>query len=295
MAVTYKVETITPTKAKKYLKGNLKNRKPNQCLINRLSRDMQDGKWAENGQTIVISKNDTLIDGQHRLFACISAEVSFRTLVVRGVDEDVIHTIDTGMARTLGNLFELEGMNYSVDRAAVTNNLLAFITHTAHRDYGFNVNVPNTTKFDVYQEFHFKLDDAVKFRCKHQAHILAFRKSDFCLAYFLLERKYGVGKVQEFWDKCINGGDYQFSPTFTLMQFSAMRKAGIETKHRREDLYAILTAFTAWIAGEPLKKLNIKDIVKHAPEWYADFPIKSKVLGKQTINQLIQNDELEAA
>lgn len=283
MAVTYKLEKITPTKARKLLKNNLKNRKPKQAVIDRLCKDMKAGKWQENGQTIVISKNETLVDGQHRLFACIDADTDFKTLVVRGVEEEVIHTIDTGAARTLGNLFEIEGMNYSVDRASLTNHLMAFLGHTSHKDHGFNLNVPNATKFEVYTQFHGQLDEAIRYRNKLSSHLGFYRKSDWSFAYFLLVRKYNVSKVNEFWDKAINGGDYAYSPSNALMQFTASRRNGMEYRHRREDFFAILTAFTAWINNEECRKLYAKEIIKHSPEWYVDFPIKSKVLTKAAL------------
>jgi len=61
---------------------------------------MKAGRWDVNGETIKFNGKQ-LIDGQHRLQACIEADVAFAAVVVRGIDADAMH-IDRGMPRTIG-------------------------------------------------------------------------------------------------------------------------------------------------------------------------------------------------
>jgi hypothetical protein len=52
------------------------------------ARDMKAGKWRRNGETVKIAWDDTIPDGQHRLYACMEAKVPFWCLVVTGVDPE---------------------------------------------------------------------------------------------------------------------------------------------------------------------------------------------------------------
>lgn len=104
-----KVTNITPSKAKALLSKNTKNRTPKEKHISFLSRAMKLGKWKANGESIVVSEDGTLIDGQHRLLACVKSGVSFPTILVTGVTKDVSSTIDTGRSRTLPDVLKMNG------------------------------------------------------------------------------------------------------------------------------------------------------------------------------------------
>lgn len=78
--------------------------------MNRYKAEMLAGRWKENGQPIVFEGNNYLVDGQHRLRAIIEADIPVKSLVVYGVDTDAAMTIDTGLSRTLGDVFMMRGV-----------------------------------------------------------------------------------------------------------------------------------------------------------------------------------------
>lgn len=95
-----KVEYITPNTAKAYLQRNTNNyRTPTRTLIDKYAKDMASGLWKLNGEPIIFAQNGMLLDGQHRLLACVKANCPFSTLVVRGADNDTT-IIDVGGSRT---------------------------------------------------------------------------------------------------------------------------------------------------------------------------------------------------
>lgn len=98
---------VTPAMAREWLKRNVHNfrKKVRDGLIIRLASDMPH--WDLNGESIKFDSNDCLVDGQHRLMACIKANVSFRTVVVWGVERD--SNIDTGAKRSLIDLLRYRG------------------------------------------------------------------------------------------------------------------------------------------------------------------------------------------
>lgn len=114
------VETITPEKAREYLKANTKNyRKLSRSAIIRFADDMKAGRWELNGEPIVFDENGVLKDGQHRLAAIIMANVSVKMAVTRGVDEKVT-IYNYGNKRTVSQIVSAEGLecNYTVAAAA---------------------------------------------------------------------------------------------------------------------------------------------------------------------------------
>jgi hypothetical protein len=95
------VETITPAMAREML-GNLgqNTRSLRSTNINMFAKDMAEGRWKLNGQTITLGSNGEVLDGKHRLLACIMSGRSFETLLVRNIDPRNAGTIDSGAIRT---------------------------------------------------------------------------------------------------------------------------------------------------------------------------------------------------
>lgn len=105
-----KIETvvITPELAEKWLSLNTNNRPIRNGAVMKYAGDMVNGRWKLNGETIKLN-GDRLIDGQHRLRACIQAKTPFVSLVVHNVDAGVFDTIDRGMVRSFGQVLGIAG------------------------------------------------------------------------------------------------------------------------------------------------------------------------------------------
>jgi hypothetical protein len=120
MGVITRLETITPTKARKYLDKRANNRPLSARHTARLAGAMRDGEFEVNGETLKFSNDDEMIDGQHRCQACIEAGVSFRSFVTRGLNSTTFDTIDTGKARSPADVLSKYGeRNANVLAAAV--------------------------------------------------------------------------------------------------------------------------------------------------------------------------------
>ncbi|TXE27127.1 hypothetical protein FOT62_22675 [Serratia marcescens] len=104
------VETITPEIAITYLGANTINRNLNQTYVDRYVREMKSGTWRLNAESIKFDASGRLIDGQHRLNAVVMAGVAIQSLVVRGIPVGVIDTLDTGKARTGGDVLAISGI-----------------------------------------------------------------------------------------------------------------------------------------------------------------------------------------
>lgn len=104
-------ETITPDVAQSILTMNTRNRVPSEHHVKKIATAMKAGHFRITGDAIRIGMDNVLYDGQHRLMACVQAEVPFRTLVIRGIEHDAMMVIDGGKSRTRQQqLFLAEGI-----------------------------------------------------------------------------------------------------------------------------------------------------------------------------------------
>lgn len=104
-----KVELITPQKAQQWLASMGTNRNLRASMVEQIARDIRSGNWALNGESIKIDQDGRLVDGQHRLTAIIRSGRSVETVVVRGIGNDTVKTVDTGALRTKGDVLKMAG------------------------------------------------------------------------------------------------------------------------------------------------------------------------------------------
>jgi hypothetical protein len=107
---TTEVMTITPGTAKKWLAANTDAQRPlSQYTVERYAREMKEGQWVINGESIKFNTSGSMIDGQHRLHACIQANRSFDTLIVTNLPEEAFKTLDRGKQRGAADLLAMRG------------------------------------------------------------------------------------------------------------------------------------------------------------------------------------------
>jgi hypothetical protein len=103
-----RVYTITPALAEYIIKyRNGANRKPNTAKIDEYIHAMETKRWPVTGSTIVFSKGGCLLDGQHRLLACIRAQVPLTTFVVFNILDSAFAMIDIGRKRSNVDAFQI--------------------------------------------------------------------------------------------------------------------------------------------------------------------------------------------
>lgn len=121
------IVTMTPEWAQRLLLANPKNRTISKNAVAAMVRDMQQGKWRLNGDAIRVAETGELMDGQHRLTACVVAGISFETVLMTGLNRDDQLTIDRGRPRGIGdNLTMAYGVQGGKAIAAAIRNLVIF-------------------------------------------------------------------------------------------------------------------------------------------------------------------------
>lgn len=133
--VTTTVEEVAPGVALAWLEANTQNRKVRQSRVDQYARDMAAGNWKRTGETIKFAADGRLLDGQHRLWAVVEADVPVCVDIVRGLDPDTQSYMDTGVARTAADDLGMRGeRNSPVLSAAARLGALAE-SHRLFRDH----------------------------------------------------------------------------------------------------------------------------------------------------------------
>lgn len=112
---------LTPELAQILLTSNKGNRRVNAANLGAIMRDMAQGRWAANGETVIVSKDGMLNDGQHRCFGAIITGSCIETAVAFGVDRDSIATVDIGRKRTGADRLGIGGVTNYVLMSAVSS------------------------------------------------------------------------------------------------------------------------------------------------------------------------------
>jgi hypothetical protein len=78
--------------------------------IKRYEKALLENRWRLTGEPVIFSDDGVLLNGQHRLIACINTGVSFPTLVVFGISRDSFKFMDRGLKRNVSHVFAIEGI-----------------------------------------------------------------------------------------------------------------------------------------------------------------------------------------
>ena len=118
-----RIDIVTPEMARKWLENNTANRPVSPTTVAQYGRDMALGKWLLTGEVIQFGTSGRLLNGQHRLLACIQSDTPFTTMVVRNIaeEDDVMDVIDTGKKRTFGGALTIHGERDANNLSGVIN------------------------------------------------------------------------------------------------------------------------------------------------------------------------------
>jgi hypothetical protein len=103
--------TITPGHAVTLLENSKGNRNVSQNKVDEYALDMTEGRWHYNpiGSAIAIDTDGNVINGQHRLWACVQSGIPLDCDVVFGADPALMDVTDIGMPRSSANILQIAG------------------------------------------------------------------------------------------------------------------------------------------------------------------------------------------
>jgi len=117
--------------AMSFLKNNPRNRPLSKSRSLKYAKQMTEGNWQQNGESIIIGWDGSILDGQHRLEGVVLAKTSIKLLFVFGVDPATFPTIDTGTGRSGADTLAIYGVDPFIAKslsAAIKKDILMSYT-----------------------------------------------------------------------------------------------------------------------------------------------------------------------
>jgi len=219
---------ITPSISALMLEGNVHyNRPKNDKNKVRLSTQMKNGLWKEDvNSTIGFSKNNVLLDGQHRLEAIIHSGCTISMWVCNNVDEKSFDVIDSGKSRTPGDIFSINGIEKGNKVAASTMLLFTLNNKMSIHNNGSGKSnaAKDLTHHCLYKYYEYKEEYLGSIDYNSSVFGLANSISNGVHAYLLQFEEEEI--VNDFFYKLKTGSDiYEGHPIMTfreqLIKFSS--------------------------------------------------------------------------
>jgi hypothetical protein len=252
------VVKLTPELAANLLAKNSTNRPVSKATIERYERAIKRGEWALNGEPIIVFKNDTLGDGQHRCIAVQRTGIAIDTVIMYGIDPNTFGTLNGGKPRNSSDILAINGeVNAHHLSSAARAFLLSQLT-------GRDAYCITTLQIEKCVEDHPHLRYWVQKYCS--AKNAKLFPSALCGYMAIASEKYGFEKLDSFFKHLATGADLaQGDPALVLRErFIAQTKVSrISTTHARAFMVKAINAhvlgkklaFLRFSEGEPMPKV----------------------------------------
>jgi hypothetical protein len=233
------------------------------------ARDMKAGNWnGRNGETVKLARDGTVPDGQHRLYACIQAQVPFECLVVSGVDPEAQDTIDAGVKRKMSDQLNLRGEQNALIMAAVARWSWRWL-RGARKSGGSVMPNPTNPELTAFIEADERLRYAASFAAASYAQFRSVRASVYGMAWMLLHGSdYLAADV--FLGKIVTGADVGIGhPALAFRNRMIRARETGERLNEHEQLACLIIAWNAFKEDRQLTRINLpagKLSTKNFPE-----------------------------
>ena len=253
---------ITPSLASVMLEYNTKNRGLSKHTIANYARQMRNGLWIYTRQPIIFSDHERLIDGQHRLEACIESGDSFEADIAFGAPDEAFSRIDIGKKRTAADIFHIHGVENCNNIASASRWVWIYendYMRGQHGDPGKHI-----TPEELYEFYltHPRLDDSM-----HIAHAFKNRERlvppSLAMAIHYLCARKSRKQADDFFEKVSTGvglmskSDPAWKLRSRLIAYAEQGGAGSRTR----------------LAGEIIQAWNAMRANRKSVKWEFDkFP-----------------------
>lgn len=262
---------IQPVIAKRWLEKLGKNRKVIKRHLETMEKVFRAGKFAPpgkgkaTGDTIKFDVDGNLIDGQHRLQACVNTGVAFESYVVFGVDPEVFPMIDQGKSKTAAHILSAEGVeNYGTVAATVRSIhgiKRAISTGTMPGSLGWTLK--DRLQSDEIRAFTLEhealLAEAVTTVRSTEARTILKPPSNFAALYFIFA-KLNHQRTKEFFILLAEGAGLETDDPIYRLRQTLISCLGDKLNRRSAPWKAAVTikAWNAWLRGDTVRQIRFR-------------------------------------
>tara|TARA_R110000796_G_scaffold214551_2_gene330497 strand:- start:1087 stop:1932 length:846 start_codon:yes stop_codon:yes gene_type:complete len=268
------IREITPANAVRILDTkNERNRGISKSKVSEYVNAMKRDEWLFNGDSIRISSEGILLDGQHRLTAVAKSGISQHFIVIENMQKNVGLTIDNGKVRNGGDVLAIQAKVAPSMAQAISGAIKIFAKHENGRSLSTSGGgkLTNTQVVNAYQSNKTLIDFCVNWlgsNIKKQGAILS--KSEMLGVLLILS---SIDK-----DDCISFCEMVFCGLHIqevcsqslLREYLIDCKTGLKKSDQTQRLCSVIKVWNSVRAGRTIKKsVNIafykgKDSFKQA-------------------------------
>lgn len=244
-----------------------------------LSNTMKTGQFNQNnGDTIRQDVDGNIIDGQHRLAACIDANYTLETIFVKGLQTDTIKTIDIGQkTRTFTDILEIThrtNYKYATKITATVKFIMRF-EKNIYDNGGWSIERSSLTT-EMFLKWIDENPDIIDFVGENMSIISTGDKLInaylFCGLKWVID-KYNKTESDKFFQMLSDGiGLEKLSPIYVLRKRILAEKLGTyayKMKHS-ELIFLIIRTWNYHLENRSVKKLFIPKTmpkIKRIKKW----------------------------
>jgi hypothetical protein len=265
-------ETVTPGIALAMLRRTFElgfqNRSIDQRVVARYASLMQAKQWELNGETVTVDDRGALLNGQHRLLACLVADVPFDVVLVTGVARHTFTTMDQGRSRSLGQVAGMAGVAESGPVMTAVLHLTTFERDTRGKIDLRDLNVRNSadgaaaTLIEKAEHRYAGItgiaQELARGEAKRALAELGVARADAAFALYVF-RNADPDAAGCFFDALVTGANLRNGdPVLTLRKrLLATRGQGFSQERRQSTVYFLFRAFAAYLEDAPLGVLKL--------------------------------------
>lgn len=260
--ITTCIEYITPEIAKEYLKCNILNRGISQSHVSDLCEKMESGKFEFNGESIIFSNGNVLLDGQHRLLACVKTKIPFTSVVVRGVEQEAFHTIDIGRNRSAADVFAIARVPDANKVASIIQNYVRLnngsvsIFENRRRMEGLKVTRKDMLDFYMKNKEIISNINLFSARCYAKVRLLKHSEIGGIAVYLILGKKHPEDLVKSFF-RMLFFNEGVTNKTINVLRDKLINNLASEKRMIPRFKYSIIAkCWNAYLLGKELKVLS---------------------------------------
>jgi len=155
--ITCSKETITPMKAAQYHDTMRENRPSVDGTTYQMIRELNNGSFHENGESLKFDEHGRLVDGGHRTYAISHTGKTVKMFVVRGLTPEAVATLDRHRRRSVGDGWICGGRAKGIDGMGNWNVAFSILNSVYPRERSRVINT--TEAYDRMDKYY----DGIRF------------------------------------------------------------------------------------------------------------------------------------
>lgn len=269
--IKVRTKTITPAVAQAMLQQSAElgcsNRKISNKYVELYANEMRSNRWKLNGVAIKLDNEGRILDGQHRLHACVLSGLPFQTIVMTGVENDTFDTLDCGRPRTPAQVLQMAEVKYHSLIASIIRGS-SEIRNDGHTDMK-EKKLSNTAALAEYQANSAMYDRAaaVAATAVAESHAMTAKLAGSVYYYLVHDLNQDEDKVEKFIRE-VTSYDTSSNGIIDKLRKWNLTNRTVKVSERTRLGYLILT-WNAWIKGAHKAPRFMESNIEEMPTFIA--------------------------